>query len=109
MNKKNFLMILFASFLGSFIRFFVKNNFFISFLGSFVFGFVIAKRLSKFKNEILLTGFCSSLTSFSGFIFIIYEFINEGNFIKTFIYINMMIILNICMMYFGFFISRKIT
>ena len=109
MNKKNFVLVLFAGFLATFIRFYINNNLFISFLGSFLFGFVVAKRLNQVQNEILLTGFCSCLTSFSGFIFIVNELINQTSFIKTFLYINLVIISNLCMMHCGFFISRKIT
>ena len=68
---------------------------------------LIAKRLSKSKNEILLTGFCSCFTSFSGFIFLLYELINQGNFLKTFFYINIFVILNLIVMHCGFTISRK--
>ena len=109
MNKKFYLLVLFAGFLATFIRFYINNNLFISFLGSFFFGFVIAKRLNQVQNEILLTGFCSCLTSFSGFIFIVNELIAQTNFIRTFLYINLVIISNLLMMHFGFFISRKIT
>lgn len=107
MNKKIFPLIIPSSFLGVFLRFYINNNFLISLLGSFFFGLVVAKRLSKSKNEILLTGFCSCFTSFSGFIFLLYELINQGNFLKTFFYINIFVFLNLFVMHCGFTISRK--
>ena len=109
MNIKNFFSILSASFLATFLRFYIRNNFLISVFGSFLFGFVIAKEFSKSKNKILLTGFCSSFTSFSSFIHILHKLINQENLITTFMYANIIIILNLLMMSFGFAMSRKIN
>ena len=109
MNIKIFFSILFSAYLATVLRFYFNNNFLISILGSFLFGFVIAKKFSKFKKEILLTGFCSCFTSFSGFIYILYKINNQENLIIMFIYANIMIILNLLMMFFGFEMSRKIN
>ena len=109
MNKSVFIFILLASIVGSLLRFFIDNNFVISIVGSFFFGFIISKKLSKSNKEILLTGFCSCFTSFSGFIYYLYNLINKEDFLKIFLYLNIVIILNLLIMYFGFLISRKIT
>lgn len=109
MNKKNFSLVIFAAFIGTFLRFYINNNFLISILGSFLFGFVIARKLSQSKKEILLTGFCSCFTSFSGFIYVLYDLIDKENFLRTFFYLNINIILNLFMMHFGFYMSRKIN
>jgi len=107
-NVKNFLFILFASYFASFLRFYVDNNFIISISGSFLFGFIIARRLGKSLNLILLSGFCSCFTSFSGFILFLYRFISEEDVLKFILYLNIICISNLLMMYFGFMISRKI-
>ena len=109
MNQKSFPFIIVASIVATFLRFYINNNFLISILGSFLFGFVIARRLSQSKNEILLTGFCSSFTSFSGFIYVLYELINKENLLRTFLYLNIIIFSSLFTMYCGFFISRKIN
>tara|TARA_B100000945_G_C20361946_1_gene587611 strand:- start:269 stop:598 length:330 start_codon:yes stop_codon:yes gene_type:complete len=109
MNIKNFIFILFASYFATLIRLYIDNNFLISIIGSFFFGFIIARKLSQSMNMILLTGFCSCFTSFTGFIYFLYELINQENFITIFFYLNIIIIFNLLMMYFGFHISRKIT
>ena len=108
MKIKNFIFILLVGFLATFLRFYINNNILISIIGSFLFGFVIARRLSQSKNEILLSGFCSCFTSFTGFIYFLNQIINMEEFIKIFLYLNLICILNLLMMYFGFTISRKI-
>ena len=109
MNNKFFLILLLVSYLASFLRFFLSNNFLTSIIGSFLYGFVISRKISKAKKEILLTGFCSCLTSFSSFVHFLYQIIIQGYFLKFFLYLNLIIILNLVIMYFGFLLSRKMT
>ena len=109
MNKKNIILIFLIGYFATFLRFYIDNNFLVSIIGSFLYGFIIARKISVFKNEILLTGFCSCFTSFSGFIYFLYQLINQSNYIKFFIYLNLIVILNLIIMYIGFLISRKIT
>ena len=109
MNTKNFIYILLACYLGTFLRLSINNNFVISILGSFCVGFIIAKRLSESSEKILLSGFFSCFTSYSGFIYFLYEIFNQGNWIKFIILFNLIIIVNLITMYFGYRISRKFT
>ncbi len=109
MSLANFIFVLIAAFFGTFLRFCINNNFLISIIGSFFFGFIIAKRFTKPINRILLSGFCSCFTSFSGFMYFLYELVNLQDYVKIFLYLNIMIVLNLFMMYCGFIISRKIT
>ena len=87
----------------------MNNIILISFIGSFVYGFVFASSISNSKKEILLSGFCSCFTSFTGLIYFLYEFIVKGYYLKLFVYLNFFIIFNLLIMYFGFLISRKMT
>ena len=91
------------------MRVYLNNNFIASLIGSFIYGFVISRTLSKSKREILLMGFCSCLTSFSGFVNFLYELIIQGYYQKLFLYLNLIIILNLIIMYAGFLLSRKMT
>ena len=109
MKVKSFIYILLACYLGTFLRLFIDNNFIISILGSFFVGFIITKRLSYSSEKILLSGFFSCFTSFSGFIYFLYKIFNQGDWIRFVIFLNLTIILNLLTMYFGFWISRKIT
>ncbi len=109
MKIKNLVYILLACYLGTFLRLSINNNFIISILGSFLVGFCISKRFSYSNEKILLSGFFSCFTSYTGFIYFLYKFLNQGDWIKFIIFFNLIIILNLFTMYFGFWISRKIN
>ena len=109
MKIKSFVYILLACYVGTFLRLSIDNNFIISILGSFLVGFIISKKLSYSSEKILLSGFFSCFTSFSGFIYFLYKIFNQGDWIKFIMFLNLIIIVNLFTMYFGFWISRKIT
>ena len=109
MSIKSYLFILFAAYFATFLRLLIDNNILVSLLGSFVCGFVIARRFNSNRKNILLIGFCSCFTSFSGFIYYLYQLSNEEEFLSIFFNANVIIISNILIMYFGFLMSRKIT
>ncbi len=109
MKIKNFYYIILACYIATFLRLYIDNNLIISIIGSFFVGFIIRKKLSHSSKEILLSGFFSCFTSFSGFIYFLYKIFIEGDWIKFLIFLNFTIIVNLLTMYFGFWISRKIT
>ena len=109
MKINNFIYIVLAGYLATFLRLVIDNNFFISIIGSFLVGFFVSKRLSYSKEKILFSGFFSCFTSFSGFIYFLYKILNQGDWIKFIIFFNLIIIVNLFTMLFGFWISRKIT
>jgi CrcB protein len=109
MKIKSFLVILLTCYGATFLRVFINNNLIVSVIGSFFLGFVIARKLSYSKEKIILSGFFSCLTSFSGFIYFLYEIFNEENLLTVIFWFNIFIILNLFIMYFGFWLSRKIT
>ena len=109
MKIKSFVYILLACYVATFLRLSIDNNFIISILGSFLLGFFIRKRLSYSNEKILLSGFFSCFTSYTGFIYFLYNFLNQGDWVRFIIFFNLIIIANLFTMYFGFWISRKIT
>ena len=109
MKIRSFIYILLACYFATLLRIFIDNNFIVSVIGSFFCGFVIAKKLTYSKEKIILSGFFSCFTSFSGFIYLLYKILNQGDWIKFIISFNFIIIINLLIMYFGFWISRKIT
>ena len=108
-NKIFFVKLLLIAYFATFLRFYFNNIFLVSIIGSFLYGFVIARTVSKSKREILLSGFCSSFTSFSGFVHFLYQLIIQGYYLKLFLYLNLIVIFNLIIMYFGFSLSRKMT
>ena len=109
MKINNFIYIFLAAYIATFLRLTINNNFIISIIGSFLVGFFISKRLNYSTEKILFSGFFSSFTSFSGFIYFLYKIFNQGDWIKFIIFFNLIIIVNLLTMLFGFWISRKIT
>ena len=109
MKINSFFGILLAAYLATFLRLTINNNFIISVIGSFLVGFLISKRLNYSIEKILLSGFFSCFTSFSGFIYFLYTILNQGDWIKFIIFFNLIIIVNLFAMYLGFWISRKFT
>ena len=108
MKIKNYIYIFLASYAATFLRILINNNFIVSIIGSLFFGFVVAKKVSYMKEKIILGGFFSCFTSFSGFIYFLYKILNQGDWIKFIIFSNLIIIINLFTMYFGFWTSRKI-
>ena len=109
MKIKSYIYIILASLLGTFLRLIINNNFTVSIIGSLFFGFVIAKRLNYVKEKIIVSGFFSCFTSFSGFIYYLYKILDQGDWVEFIFFFNLIIITNLLMMYLGFLISRKIT
>ena len=109
MKIKNVAYTLLACYLATFLRIFINNNFIVSIIGSLLFGFIISKKLSYEKEIIILSGFFSCFTSFSGYIYFLYEIFNQGDWIKFIFFFNLIIPINLFTMFFGFWISRKIT
>ena len=109
MKIKNFIYVLLAGYLATFLRLTIKNNFLISIIGSFLVGFFISRRLSFSTENILLSGFFSCFTSFIGFMYFLYKILNQGDWIKFIIFLNLVIVVNLFAMFVGFWISRKIT
>ena len=109
MKINNFIFILLAAYIATFLRLIIKNNLIISIIGSFLVGFFISKGLSNSIKKILLSGFFSCFTSFSGFIYFLYKILNQGDWIKFIIFLNLIIIANLFTMFVGFWISRKFT
>ena len=109
MKIKIFFYILLAGYLGTFLRLYINNNIIISIIGSFFVGFIISKRLSYSREKILLSGFFSCFTSFSGFIHFLYKILNKGDWINFIVIFNLIILINLFTMYLGFWVSRKVT
>ena len=109
MNIKKFIYILLACYVATFLRLTMDNNFIIPILGSFFLGFIISKKISYSNEKILMSGFFSCFTSFSGFIYFLYKIFNQEDFLIFIYWAHLIIFLNLITMFLGFWVSRKIT
>ena len=109
MKIKSYIYILLACYAATFLRVVLNNNLIVAIIGSLFFGFFIAKRLSLSKEKIIFSGFFSCFTSFSGFIYFLQKIFHQGDWFKFIIICNSIVIVNLSTMYFGFWVSRKIT
>ncbi len=109
MKIRSYIYIILACYSATFLRILINNNLLVSIIGSLFFGFVIAKKLTYSREKIILSGFFSCFTSFSGFLYFLYKIFIQGGFINLIFWFNFIIILNLFTMYLGFWISRKIT
>ena len=106
---KKYIYVLLACYIATFLRLIIDNNIIISLVGSFFFGYVISKKLNDISKKVLFTGFFSCFTSFSGFIYFLYEIFNQGDWRKFLFFFNLIIFINLFTMFFGYWISRKMT
>ena len=109
MKIKSYIFIFLFCYAATFLRVFINNNLIVSIIGSLFFGFVIAKKLSYTHERIMISGFFSCFTSFTGYIYFLYKIFNQKEFIKLIFWFNFIIIVNLFTMYLGFWISRKFT
>ena len=109
MKIRSYIYLVLACYAATFLRVFINNNLIVSIIGSFFLGFVIEKKLNYSKEKIILSGFLSCFTSFSGFIYFLYKISHQVDWIKFIIFFNLIIIVNLFTMILGFWISRKIT
>ena len=109
MKIKSYIYVFLSCYAATFLRVFINNNLIVSIIGSLFFGFVIAKKLSYTHEIIMISGFFSCFTSFTGYIYFLYKIFNQEEFIKFIFWFNFIIILNLFTMYLGFWISRKFT
>ena len=89
-------------------RYFINNIFVVSSLGSFIYGYTFSKEFNAFLKYLIFIAFCSSLTTFSGFIPFLYKLIINGAYLQSFLIINLTIGFNLISMYSGFLIGKKI-
>ena len=109
MKTKIFLITILVSYFATLLRFFIDNNYIVSIFGSFLFGVVVGRKIDISKKEIFLSGFCACFTSFSGFLNFLMHFIYNRDFIQLFLNLNLIIVLNLLMMYSGTWLSRKMN
>ena len=93
---------------GALIRWFLNNDLAVNLLGTGVFGLVMGLR-ARFRFQLIFCiGFCGACTTFSGWVFKIMEFVNDGFWLKGISLIMITMVCGILALFAGFLIGRTI-
>ncbi len=90
--KNNFFLIAIGAMPAAVLRWQIDEIFIVNILGCFILGFINALNISSRYKLIFGFGFCGSLTTFSGWIYQLYQLINQGLY-KLFVFHSILIIL----------------
>nr|WP_075439042.1 CrcB family protein [Prochlorococcus marinus] len=121
MDFKAISLILLGSTFGLILRIFIQNNFkksigfdiqntsIVNFLSSFLLGILVA--LNFLNNEILVlvySGFLGCFSTFSSFIYQLFELFKKGKFLRLFLHYFEVIIFSFLFFYLGYFLIQFI-
>ena len=106
MKTNNFFYLLLAAYVATFLRLTINSNFFISIIGSFLVGFFTSRRLSYATEKILLSGFLGCFSTFSSFIYQLFDLFKKKKFLRLFFHYIEVIIFSFLFFYLGYFLIR---
>ena len=119
MDLSSISIILLGSTFGLILRIFIQNNFkksigfdiqntsIVNFLSSFLLGILIA--LNFINNKILVlfySGFLGCFSTFSSFIYQLFNLYKKRKFLRLFFHYNVVIILSFLFFYLGYFVIQ---
>ena len=119
MDFSSIIILLLGSTFGLILRIFIQNNFkksigfdiqntsIVNFLSSFFLGILIA--LNFINNEILVlfySGFLGCFSTFSSFIYQLFNLFKKRKFLRLFIHYNLVITLSFLFFYLGYFVIQ---
>ena len=119
MDFSSISIILLGSTFGLILRIFIQNNFkkrigfdiqntsLVNFLSSFLLGILVA--LNFINNEILFlfySGFLGCFSTFSSFIYQLFELFNRRKFLRLFFHYIEVIIFSFLFFYLGYFLTQ---
>jgi len=102
-----FSLISLGSIIGSLLRWKIDNLLFTNILGCLIFGFFNNLKINKKYKLFICFSFCGSLTSFSKWIFDLFQLINKNAYLIFFYNIFLFITVGYLALYLGELISRK--
>ena len=107
-NFISFISISFGAVFGSLVRFSLNNNLLANLLGSFILGIVSGRKSNRRIKLFFAAGLCGSLTSFSGWVNSMYNFLSQGIFIKTILIAFASIVIGLFVASFGYFLGSRL-
>ena len=107
--KKEWFLISIGAVPAAIIRWQIDEIFIVNTIGCFVLGFVNALPISRKYKLIFGFGFCGSLTTFSGWLFLLSQLISQGLY-KLFILTSMLsVLIGLLAVALGDFFARRIV
>ena len=79
MKIKNYMLVCLGALPGTYLRWAIDDHFIVNVIGSFLIGILSCLPDKREMKIILIFGFCGSLTSFSGWIYEVFDcFLNRS-------------------------------
>ena len=107
-QRNNYLIISIGAIPAAIFRFQIKEVFLANIIGCFLIGLINASNLPKRYKLFLGFGFCGTLTSFSGWSFQLYKFINDGLYIDFFLHAILVVLIRFISVSLGYLFAKKI-
>ena len=106
-KTNNFILIAIGAVPAAILRFELDHIPLANIIGCFLLGFIDSYPLPKKYKLILCFGFCGSLTSFSGWSFKLFEFINQGYYKLFFLNSVLIVAFGILALYLGQLVAKN--
>tara|TARA_Y100001978_G_C23402175_1_gene295142 strand:- start:234 stop:560 length:327 start_codon:yes stop_codon:yes gene_type:complete len=102
-----FFIISAGSIIGSLIRWKINNIYLVNILGCFILGFAKNLNISKKLKLFICFSLSGSLTTFSGWIFDLFQLIRKDLYLMFFFNIGLLLILGYFAVYLGDFLYKR--
>tara|TARA_Y100001968_G_C19195632_1_gene637387 strand:- start:426 stop:776 length:351 start_codon:yes stop_codon:yes gene_type:complete len=106
---KNFILIAIGSIPGSLFRWQIDDAFLVNTIGCFLLGIINAMNINERYKLIFGFALCGSLTSFSGWIFDLYQLIFQGYYIELLLNISSIIVVSLVAVYLGKLFANNLS
>ena len=94
---------------GALLRWQLNNDFLVNLIGSLTLGFLFGLKLKNSYYLIFAIGFCGSLTTFSGWIFSLYNLLVMNHILKFLLILSFQITMALVASFLGFFLAKKLA
>ena len=106
-RTNNFSLISLGAIPASIIRWQIDEIFLVNIIGCFLLGFIKGSSISRRYKLILGFGFCGSLTTFSGWSFLLFQLISQGSYKLFFLNSISLVVIGFYSISLGNFLAKK--
>tara|TARA_Y100001968_G_scaffold224587_1_gene207266 strand:+ start:263 stop:580 length:318 start_codon:yes stop_codon:yes gene_type:complete len=93
---------------ASLLRWHINDTFIVNIIGCFLLGFINNLSIPKRYKFIFGFAFCGSLTTFSGWIFQLFNLLSEGLYLKSLLNVILIILISFLAVLFGNLFAKKL-